>query len=348
MNLYTRSLVALSFLFLAACQQAVRPNHDDSSAVPAPTVGQETPPPAPEVLPPPVVVEPSLPAPVVIAEPVPDPTYGLGEEVFARLRAGLEPGACDAGGDIARRWRQRFAANPTGFSHLLESVLPLMDYVSRQVEQEQLPAEFALIPLIESGYKPSAIGQGGPAGLWQMIPSTARNHGIVIHAGYDGRLSPIESTHAALSYLNTLHAMMGPWPATVMAYNAGENRVRAAIARSPGADLTAGKHHPHGLNDVTYEYVGKLQALSCLIVDSERAGIPLPLQTRFERMQELPVDADVTSLDQFAKRRGIDAKSLRELNPAYKGGRVVTGAPRRVLVPASAINTTTTPSSTLP
>lgn len=324
MSRIVRAPVVLSLLLLTACQQAVRPDHSD---VLTPV---ETEPPAQwQVLP----EDAPKTAPTGVS---PDPVYGLGSEVFERLRAGMEPGACDVGGDIARRWRRRFAANQQLFARQLESALPLMDYVSREVAEKQLPAEFVLIPLIESGYRPAAVGAGQPLGLWQMIASTARNHGIIIKAGYDGRLSPVESTRAALSYLDTLHVMMGPWPATVMAYNAGENRVRSAMKRSPAGDPAAGTRHPHGLDNVTYEYVGKLQALSCLIAEPDQAGLQLPLATRFERLREVTLDPDLTSIDQLAGRLGLSGKSLRELNPAYRSGHIAKGVPRAILVPASA------------
>ncbi len=331
MNPLVRSAIAASLFLLAACQQAVRPNLTDVL-----TPVESSPPAQWEPLP----ETARAPAPMAVA---PDPVFGSGEEVFARLRSGIEAEACNSGGEMARRWQRRFSANPTAFARQLAAALPLMDYVVGQIELAQLPSVFALIPLIESNYRANAVGVGAPLGLWQMIPSTARNHGVVIKSGYDGRLSPIESTHAALSYLDTLQAMMGRWPATVMAYNAGENRVRAALARAAAGDPAAGTRHPPGLADVTYEYVAKLQALSCLIADPARAGIELPLQARFERMRELTMDADIDSVEQFAKRQGIDAKVLRGLNPAYRGGRVATGAPRRILVPASALVATAAP-----
>lgn len=345
MSMLARAPVLLSLLLLAACQQAVRPNIE--AEIPAPVQADAPPPPVspePEVTPAPTVVEPLV-VPAIPA-PIPDLAYGLGADVFARLQAGLEPDACTTGGATARRWRQRFAANPTIFNRQIESVLPLLDYVSREVAQQQLPAQFALIPLIESGYHPGAVGVGQPLGLWQMIASTARNHGIVIKPGYDGRLSPVASTHAALSYLNTLSAMMGSWHATVMAYNAGENRVRSAISRSANGDTAAGNRYPHGLDNVTYEYVGKLQALSCLIAQPDIAGLQLPLQTRFERLREMELDPELTNIDQLANRLDISGKLLRELNPAYRGGHIAKGVPRSVLVPASAgamAEATTTP-----
>ena len=41
-----------------------------------------------------------------------------------------------------------------------------------------LPTEYALIPFVESGYKPGARSASGPAGLWQMIAVTARDHAM--------------------------------------------------------------------------------------------------------------------------------------------------------------------------
>ena len=96
-----------------------------------------------------------------------------------------------------------------------------------------MPGEFALIPIVESWYRPDAVGPGGPAGMWQMISSTARNHGIHIQAGYDGRLSPVESTDAALSYLEALSALFkGEWRTMAMGYNAGEYRILRAFRNS--------------------------------------------------------------------------------------------------------------------
>ena len=101
--------------------------------------------------------------------------------------------------------------------------------------------------------------------MWQMISSTARNHGVHIQPGYDGRLSPVESTRAALSYLKTLQGMFGDWQAIVMAYNAGEGRILNAFRRARSRQVSAAQRKPHGLSNITYDYVAKLQALSCLV-----------------------------------------------------------------------------------
>ena len=148
-----------------------------------------------------------------------DPVYTTGREVFDRLRARLRAPAC-VDSARARQWQDRYARHPSVFTRKLASVLPLLDFVVAETERSGLPGEFVFIPLVESWYEPGAIGRNGPTGMWQMIGSTARNHGVGMRNGYDGRLSPVDSTRAALSYLKALDDMFdGDWQATVMAYN---------------------------------------------------------------------------------------------------------------------------------
>lgn len=275
------------------------------------------------------VVEP-YPAPAATA-PLPQPVR-RGDEVFARIRRGLGSNVCTAG-ENSERWRRRYASNPAAFANRIERILPLLDFVSVEVERVGLPSEFTFIPLVESWYKPDATGVGGPAGMWQMIGSTARNHGIHIKDGYDGRLSPVESTRAALSYLKLLQGMFGGWEATVMAYNAGEGRMMQAYRRARSHEASGDRRRPHGLSNITYDYVAKLQALSCLMSQPERNNLVLPRVSRFVPLAPVLMDAGVSSLDQFANRQGRNAADLRRLNPGYREGRVVAGVPRLVLVP---------------
>jgi membrane-bound lytic murein transglycosylase D len=289
---------------------------------------------APELTPPAateVVVEPvPPPEPAAVLPARPMPATISGDELFKRLRARLNPNACDAGSNSAR-WRARYAGHPTTFARRIEGVLPLLDFVSNEVERAGLPAEFTFIPLVESWYNPGAIGPGGPAGMWQMIASTAKNHGIHIREGYDGRLSPVESTRAALSYLHVLQGMFGDWQAIVMAYNAGEGRMQNALRRAGSRRTNAAERRPHGLSNITYDYVDKLQALSCLVSQPQRFNLHLPVETRYEPLVPILMEPELDTIEQFARARGRDAGELRRLNPGFRGGRVVDGVPRLVL-----------------
>ena len=188
-------------LVLAGCQTMPQ----KSASVPSPLLGEEA------------AKATELPADTIAGVPSPElaPGSGIrGAEVFARLQAGFQTPVC-TDGERSGLWQRRYAGNPRVFAQHLQQILPMLDFVSREVQSSGLPTEFALIPLVESWYRPDAVGPGGPAGMWQMIGSTAKNHGVHIQSGYDGRLSPVDSTHAALSYLKTLHNMFNDWQATV-------------------------------------------------------------------------------------------------------------------------------------
>lgn len=309
-------------LLLAACQPlALRPDAEE--------------PPEPVAQLPPPVRAPA-PAPPPAAPPPPDP-MDTGAEVFDHLTARFDDPVC-VKGIHNRAWRQRYAGHPASFARHIEQVLPLMAYVAQEVDRRGLPAEFALLPIVESWYRPAAIGPGGPAGMWQMIASTARNHGVRVQPGYDGRLNPVESTDAALAYLQALSELFdGEWRAMAMAYNAGEYRILRAFRASGDTRVSGESHLPRGLSRTTYDYVAKLHALACLIAKPERQGLMLPRDARFVPLARFPVPAGAGSLDAAARALGTDAAQLRTLNPAFRQGRVVSGGGRELIAPASAL-----------
>lgn len=256
-----------------------------------------------------------------------------GREIYQRFREGLADPVCKA--DASTRWKAHFAHAPGQLAARNDDVLPLFGYVVDSVRAAHLPTEYALIPFVESGYKPGARSPQGPAGLWQMIAITARNHDVPIRAGYDGRLSPVDSTAAAVRYLKTLHGMFaGDWRLAVMAYNAGEYRVLGALRRSGQAARNAKPETLPGLSPITHAYVRKLHALSCLLEQAdEREDWLRSLDRPVPRLQAVTVPEGITDIAGWARGNGQDVARLQRLNPAYVGGRLsrVEGKPTRLL-----------------
>lgn len=106
-----------------------------------------------------------------------------------------------------------------------------------------------------------------------------------------------------------------------------------AFRRAQNRRVSAADRKPHGLSNTTYDYVAKLQALSCLVSSPQREGLRLPLLAKFVPLAPVLMDARMETLEQFAASQGQDAELLRRLNPGYKGGKVVAGVPRLVLTP---------------
>jgi hypothetical protein len=105
------------------------------------------------------------------------------------------------------------------------------------LEQEGLPAEFSGIAAVESGYRPGAVSSKGAAGMWQLMPGTARRYGLVVTGERDERFDVLKSTIAAARYLKDLHGQFEDWPLAFAAYNAGEDRIGRLLGRFNAHDF---------------------------------------------------------------------------------------------------------------
>lgn len=261
---------------------------------------------------------------------LPPPTTRNGREIFANFREGLADAQCDVSATNPR-WRKHFAHAPSRLGNTEDDALSLFGYVVDELREADLPTEFALIPFVESGYKPGARNASGPAGLWQFVASTARNHRVPMEAGYDGRLSAVDSTRAAVRYLKTLHGMFGgDWRLAVMAYNAGEYRILQSLRRAGMNAQNARPGELPGLSPITYAYVEKLHALACVLEQAEKepdlmASLDRPIPIL--KGHALPPN---TTLAAWSAQNALDPARIARLNPAISGAR----AGVRVLAPA--------------
>lgn len=277
--------------------------------------------------------EPTHPVPEhQAAASAPAPTQRTGRDVYRQFREGLAQPECAA--DASTRWRTHFAAAPKRLASETDDLLPLFAYVVDAVREASLPTEYALIPFVESGYKPGARSPLGPTGLWQMIAMTARNHKVPIRKGYDGRLSPADSTRAAVRYLKTLHGIFaGDWRLAAMAYNAGEYRILGSLKRGGQVARDATPEHLPGLAPITHAYVRKLHALSCLLTRAEENEEWMrALDRPVPELTAITMPSGVRQVDHWATSSGQDPALLRRLNPVLAGARPGSGAMQLLVV----------------
>ncbi len=222
-----------------------------------------------------------------------------------------------------------YLRNHKHFYRLSYNAAPYLHYIAEAVEQRGMPMEIALLPAVESAYKPLARSPKSAAGIWQFIPGTGKVFGLQQNKAYDGRQDIAASTEAALNYLQLLHDKMGgDWLNAIAAYNCGEGRVLKEIRKNQAQGKPT-DYWSLNLPKETRGYIPSLLAVSAIIKYSDQYGIALPdiPNQPYVAMVETNEKVD---LETVASLIDMPLPELRYLNPGFK--KVYVGAPY-VLVP---------------
>ena len=103
---------------------------------------------------------------------------------------------------------------------------------------QKVPPELVWIAEVESSFNPRARSPAGAAGLFQLMPATARRYGLRTWP-LDHRLRPEASARAASKYLASLHTQFRDWRLALAAYNAGEGTVQRLLQRRKARSFDA-------------------------------------------------------------------------------------------------------------
>lgn len=237
-----------------------------------------------------------------------------------------------------RTHRNWYIRHPDYLRRVTQRAKPYAWYIHRQIRKRNMPAEIALLPIVESAYDPFAYSHGRAAGLWQFIPATGKRFGLHQDWWYDGRRDIVDSTTAALDYLAYLQRRFkGDWLLALAAYNSGEGTVFKAQRRNRR------KGRPTGFWDLdlpreTREYVPKLIALKQLVNTPRAYKVklePLPARPRFqiidtEAQIDLAIAADLADMP-------LDL--LYRFNPGFNQWATPPEGPHRLLIPTEHAHT---------
>jgi membrane-bound lytic murein transglycosylase D len=104
---------------------------------------------------------------------------------------------------------------------------------------EHVPTELVWIAEVESSFDPRVRSPAGAAGLFQLMPATAKRYGLSTVWPWDQRVSPEPSARAAAQYLHYLHRHFRDWRLALAAYNAGERTVQDLLTRRKAGTFDA-------------------------------------------------------------------------------------------------------------
>ena len=318
---WTLSLALLASLWLAGCAAPGPASPDSSPTLPSATRAT-TPGTArlPDALPPVRVTE--LRGNQVAALETP-------ADLWERIRRGYAmPELQD---ELVQRHEQWYGTRPDYIERMVERSRLYLFHVVEELELRGMPTELALLPYIESAFNPQAVSSAKAAGMWQFMPGTGRDFQLTQNILRDDRRDVLDSTRAALDYLQKLHDMFGDWHLALAAYNWGQGNVKRAIERNQAAGL--GTHYLDlKMPAETRNYVPKLQAVKNIIAQPQHHGAVLPLIENHPFFDTVEIKHDI-DVDMAARLAQVRLEDFKALNPSQRKPVIFAAGTPQVLLP---------------
>jgi membrane-bound lytic murein transglycosylase D len=217
-------------------------------------------------------------------------------------------------------------------SKYTEFSAPYIYHIMNMLEEQNMPIELALLPIIESEYRPNATSPVGATGIWQISAITGRVYGLKQDNWHDQRKDIEAATKAALKYLQTLaNRYDGDWLLALAAYNSGHGRVDQAIRQNK----RLGKSRDFwslNLPKETMHFVPKFLAVAYLVQNANDMNINLaPIENKayFTTVKlEKPIE-----LHKAAAMAKVDIKEIRKLNPSIRTNSTHPNGPHKLVLP---------------
>jgi membrane-bound lytic murein transglycosylase D len=252
------------------------------------------------------------------------------DDLLTRLRYGF---------DLAREDNRRiraelnwFVSHPDYLNRVFTRAQRYLPHITDELARRGLPLELALLPIVESAYDPFAYSHGRAAGLWQMIPGTATRFGIKQNWWYDGRRDVVDSTRAALDYLEHLYDFNeGNWLNAIASYNSGEGNVRKAVRRNRAANKPDDFWNLR-LSKETSAYVPRLLALVEIVRDPQQFDVTLPRVADEAQFVVTDIGSQI-DLALAAELAGVDVDTVYTFNPGYNRWSTDPKGPHKLVLP---------------
>lgn len=214
--------------------------------------------------------------------------------------------------------RERIDRELINFSYMHASTLLLIKRANRYfpviepiLKQQGIPDDFKYLMVIESNLIPTSRSGSGAAGLWQFMPATAQEFGLIVNTNVDERFHTIKATEAACQYLKAAYARYGNWMSVAASYNAGQGFISRALNKQQAEtalDLW--------MNEETSRYMFRILAIKMIFEDPQAFGFFLTEEQLYPPMEytEIEVTSTIPDLISFASKYNISYAQLKEAN----------------------------------
>ena len=230
----------------------------------------------------------------------------------------------------------KYSKRPDYLQRMANRSQKYLYHIIEEVTARGMPTEIALLPFVESAFVTNAKSRVKAVGLWQFMPATGKHYELDQTMWKDERYDVLQSTAAALTYLQRLHDEFDDWPLAFAAYNWGEGNVRRAIKRNQSLGLPT-DYMSLKMPAETRNYYPKLQAIKNIVQNPNDYGIKLPTIYNEPFFVQIFKDQDI-DVKRAAKLAGMSHEEFSTLNPSFNRPVIVASHNHSMLMPTDKLD----------
>ncbi len=255
--------------------------------------------------------------------------YAPSDNLWIRIRDGFQMEPLNSPLEIEQvRW---LSARPDYVHRSMARSSRYLFYIVQEVNARNMPTEIALLPFVESAFVTHAKSSAKAVGLWQFMPATGKDFQLTQNVFRDERRDVLQSTDAALDYLQRLHNQFGSWELALAAYNWGAGNIAKAQKRNLAAGLPT-DYESLTMPKETRMYVPKLMAYRAIVLDPSAYGIVLPQLENHPYFVAVDVGSDI-DVALVIKLAEIPEDEFHSLNPSFNKPVILSNANQQILLP---------------
>ncbi len=186
-------------------------------------------------------------------------------------------------------------------------------YIEKKLAEAGLPDDFKYLAVAESKLM-DLRSPAGAAGIWQIMPATGREYGLIVNDLVDERYNFELATDVAIKYLLQAYKRFKNWSVVAASYNMGMGGVSGEISFQQ-----TNNYYNLWLNRETARYVFRIAAIKECMHNPEKYGYESTALYRPIETKSVLVKTPISDLAQWAIEQGTTFKTVKFLNPWIRG-----------------------------
>ena len=214
--------------------------------------------------------------------------------------------------------RERFDREQTQIAYTHSTSILILKRANRYfpiiepiLKANGIPDDFKYLAVIESNLDTRALSPATAAGLWQLMPATAKEFGLEVTDEVDERYHIEKATEAACKYLKSAFNRYRSWTNAAVSYNAGMGKISSEQQKQYVQEA-----YDMYLTSESSRYLFRILAMKQFIENPYRLGYRIERDHYYQHINttKVAVNDSFGDLAKWAQEKGLNYAQLKEFN----------------------------------